>query len=79
MELSTAEEAMKFYKLLKAVFIMQTEIKGYFTFSTKINSKNELELYYENQKITYDNLTDFIKSRYQFAVARIEKQNVESE
>lgn len=76
--LSSKDEAMKFYKLLKAVFIMQTEIKGYFSFSTKINSKNELELYYESQKITYENLTDFIKTRYQIAKNKIEKQNTDS-
>jgi hypothetical protein len=75
--LTSSEEAIKFYKWIKAAFIMQTEIKGYFSFSTKINSKNELELYYENNKITYDNLTDFIKSRFAFAKEEIEKQNTQ--
>lgn len=44
-KLKSKEEAIKFYKTLKALFIMQTEIKDYFYFSTKINSKNGLELY----------------------------------
>lgn len=74
-ELITKQEAIKFYKQIKAIFIMQTEIKGYFDFSTKINSKNELELYFENQKITYDNITEFIRKRYEIAVEEIKKQN----
>ena len=44
-KLTNAEEAIKFYKLLKALFIMQTEIKDHFRFTTKIDSKNCLELY----------------------------------
>jgi len=77
--INNAEEAIKFYKVLKALFIMQTEIKGYFSFSTKINSKNELELYYGNIKIFYENLTDFIKSQYEIAKIEIEEQNIECE
>ena len=77
--LTSKEDAIKFYKQVKAVFIMQTEIKGYFSFSTKINSKNELELYFENQKICYDNLTEFIKTRYEIAVEEINKHNKESQ
>lgn len=77
--LTNSEDAIKFYKLLKALFIMQTEMKGHFSFSTKINSKNELELYHGKLKISYENLTDFIKSQYGFAKAEIEEQNEECE
>lgn len=73
--LKNSEDAIKFYKLLKALFIMQTEIKNNFKFDTKVNSKNELELYYENQKITYDSLTDFIKDKYLIAKTNIEEKN----
>ena len=34
-KLTTREDAVKFYKLLKALFIMQTEIKNHFNFTTK--------------------------------------------
>ena len=73
--LENSEEAIKFYKLLKALFIMQTEIKARFQFLTKINSKNELELYYDEKKITYENLTDFIQEQYTFAQNEIEEKN----
>ena len=49
-KLTSEEEAIKFYKLLKALFILQTEIKNRFKFITKIDSKNNLELYIGNTK-----------------------------
>ena len=74
--LGNSEEAIKFYKVLKALFIMQTEIKNRFKFQTKINSKNELELYYEKKKIVYENLTEFIKEQYEVAKKEIEEKNL---
>ncbi len=74
-KLDNQEDSIKFYKVLKALFIMQTEIKNDFVFETKINSKNELELYYENNKIDYDSLTDFIKEQYENAKEEIENKN----
>ena len=73
--LENQEDSIKFYKTLKALFIMQTEIKNNFQFDTKINSKNELELYYEEKKIDYENLTDFIKEKYEVAKKEIELRN----
>ena len=73
--LEDTEASIKFYKVLKALFIMQTEIKNNFSFETKINSKNELELYYGSKKITYENLTDFIKEQYEIAKQNIDKKN----
>ena len=73
--LENSEDAIKFYKVLKALFIMQTEIKNQFQFLTKINSKNELELYHDKKKITYDNLTDFIKEQYEKAKLDIDEKN----
>lgn len=65
--LTDKEEALKFYKLLKALFILQTEIKTRFVFETKIDSKNGLEFYFENYRVTYENLEDFIKIQYKIA------------
>jgi hypothetical protein len=70
-KLDDKEEALKFYKLLKALFILQTEIKNKFAFETKIDSKNGLEFYYENTRVTYENLEDFIKMQYQVATTSI--------
>lgn len=67
MKLTSKEEALKFYKLLKALFILQTEIKGRFVFETQIDSKNGLEFYFENIRVTYDTLEDFVKLQHKLA------------
>lgn len=74
-KLKNSEEAIKFYKLLKALFIMQTEIKDHFVFTTKIDSNNGLELYKDNTKLTFDMLTEFIKSEVIFAQDKIKSEN----
>ena len=73
--IENSEDAIKFYKFLKALFIMQTEIKSKFQFLTKINSKNELELVYNKKTLTYDGLTEFIKEQYQNARNNIDEKN----
>jgi len=74
-KLNNKEEAIKFYKLLKALFILQTEIKNHFEFTTKIDSNNGLELYYGQVKLTYEMLTDFIKNEFKEAEEKIQDQN----
>lgn len=63
--LNTKEEASKFYKLIKALFILQTELPHYYHFETKISSNGGLEFLYDSKLITYDNLSKVIKEEYQ--------------
>lgn len=74
-KLTNREDAIKFYKLLKALFILQTEIKDHFKFTTKIDSNNSLELYMGEKRLTYDILTDFIKMEFQIVEEEISVQN----
>ena len=60
----TSKEANKFYKLLKALFILQTELPHYYKFSTNIDNTGKLEIYLENTKIEYDTLLEFILEQY---------------
>lgn len=76
-KLADKDSSIKFYKLLKALFILQTEVKNYFNFETKIDSKNGLELYFGKNRITYENLEDFIESEYKIARKEIEVQDDE--
>lgn len=78
-KLSSREEALKFYKLLKALFIMQTEIKNHFNFTTKIDSNNSLELYMGQTRLTYEMLTEFIKNEVKIAEEEIKTQNIQIE
>ena len=45
--LSNKEEAEKFYKLLKAIFVLQTELPHYYNFRTNINEYGSIEFYYK--------------------------------
>ena len=63
-KLESKEQANEFYKLLKAMFILQTEIPHYFEFKTNIGKAGEIEFYIEDRKIEYGNIVDWINSEY---------------
>ena len=67
-ELKTAKEANEFYKLVKALFILQTELPHYFNFKTNIDENCSLEFYLEDQKIQYKYMTSFIRDQYKVAL-----------
>ena len=69
-ELNSEEEASEFYKLLKAIFILQTEIPNYFEFKVNINEKCKLEFYLENQKIEYKHMIEFLREQYKIGLKR---------
>jgi len=75
-KISNREEALKLFKLLKALFIMQTEIKDHFNFITKIDSNNSLEFYLGQVRLTYDMLTDFIRDEVGICQEEIKEQNL---
>ena len=62
--LKNKEEANKFYKLLKAMFILQTELPHYFFFTTNISKTGEIEFYLENEKIEYDDIAEWLTDEY---------------
>ena len=76
--LDNKEQAETFYKLIKALFIMQTELGGRYNFTTQINDKNGIEFMYEDKKISYSDLPDFIKDKYISTEADIKKFNLEA-
>ena|GEM_PF-220312 len=67
-ELKTAKEANEFYKLVKALFILQTELPHYFNFTTNIDENCGLEFYLDDQKIQYKYMTSFIRDQYKIAL-----------
>ena len=75
--LSNKVEATQFYKLLKALFILQTELPHYYNFQTNINDKASLQFYYKGEQIQYDNLTSFIKQQYVELEKNKEKINID--
>ena len=63
-ELKNKEDSVKFYKLLKALFIMQTEMPHHFEFKVKIDEKGSLDFYINNKKVIYEILPSLIKEEY---------------
>ena len=63
-KLETKEEATQFYKLLKAMFILQTELPNYFEFKTKINKNGGIEFDLENQSIEYGDIVEWLNKQY---------------
>lgn len=63
-DLKNKEEAIKFYKLLKALFIMQTEMPHRFNFSLGLDEHGSLEFYSNGKKIIYEILASIIKEEY---------------
>ena len=57
-------EAERFYKLVKALFILQTELSNRYVFRTQIDNSNALEFTYDDKAITYDDLAKFVKEKY---------------
>lgn len=69
-ELNSEAEASEFYKLLKAIFILQTEIPNYFEFKVNINEKCKLEFYLGDQKIEYKHMIEFLREQYKIGLKR---------
>ena len=63
-KLESKEEANDFYKLLKAMFILQTEVPHYFDFKTNIGKTGEIEFYIEDREIEYGNIVEWINKEY---------------
>jgi len=63
-ELKSQAEAKQFYKLLKAMFILQTELPHYFEFTTNIDEKGKIEFYRADVKVEYANIANWINEAY---------------
>ena len=74
-KLKSKEEATQFYKLLKAMFILQTELPDYFNFRTDIDKNGEIEFYFEDTKMEYLELPQWIFEQYELGLEKIEVAN----
>lgn len=74
-KLESKEKATSFYKLLKAMFILQTELPNYFLFKTKINEKGEIDFYQEGKKIEYEDIPNWLSKEYELCNQEKEKND----
>ena len=70
-------DASKFFKLVKALYILQTEIPEYYKFEVQIDKQGELEFYYKDEVLKYDDLPDFINNQYKKLID-IEEENIKN-
>lgn len=63
-EMKNKEDATKFYKLLKALFILQTELPHYYKFDTQIGENGELIFEHNSKLVNYESLSKLIKDEY---------------
>lgn len=63
-KLTSKIEATKYFKLVKALFIIQSELGEYYKIDTQIDKHGSLEFYYKNEKIEYDELSRWINEQY---------------
>ena len=74
--LNDKKEARKFYKIIKAMFILQTELPHYFEFKTNIDNEGKIEFYFENHKIKYSNIASWVNKEY---LKGLEKREITKE
>lgn len=61
-KLDTKEEAQKQFKLIKALFILESNTEEEYPFQTGIGEDGGLNFCYNHNKITYEGLAEFIKN-----------------
>lgn len=64
-KLENKEQANSFYKLIKAMFILQTELPNYFKFNTNINQDASIDFYYDGKILEYANIPNWLKENYE--------------
>ncbi len=83
-KLENKEDALKFYKLLKALFILSTELPHYYKFKTEINEQGSIEFWYNGTNIGYGNMFSILKNNYinaedEIVSTKKEKMSLEEE
>lgn len=63
-ELDEQGKAEEFYKLLKILFILETQLAHHYKFDLKLDANGKMYFYFENQELKYGEIIDFIKKEY---------------
>ena len=77
-KLTSKIDASKFFKLVKALYILQTEIPEYYKFEVQIDKQGELEFRYQDEVLKYDELSDFVNEQYK-RLMKVEEENIKNE
>ena len=72
--IESKEDAINFYKLLKAMFILSTGIPEEYKFQTKISADGNLQFYFKDKEISYESLSEFVKSEFEEKRSRLKTE-----
>lgn len=72
-ELHEVEEIENFYKLLKALFILETQLSHHYKFDIKIDRKGIPHFEFKKDELNYEKLISFIKKEYVKGLEKIIK------
>lgn len=70
--LKDKKDAMKKYKLIKALFILAYDLPNEYKFQVKISEDGGIDFYYKDTKIEYDTLAEFLKNE---AITKIKEND----
>ncbi len=76
-KLTNKIDANKFFKLVKALFIIKSELPNYYEFETRIDKQGSLEFYYNDKLMKFDELSEWLNEEYK-ELLEIEKEAVEN-
>lgn len=62
--LNNYEEARNFYQLLKALFILETQLSHHYKFKLRLDKLGSLHFYRDNEEITFEKLPEMIRTGY---------------
>ena len=76
--IKTKEDAIKLYKHIKALFMLETSTDNYFDFKAEIKRNSELKLTYDGIEVEFDEIPDLIFKKYNEIYKEIEVLNNEN-
>ena len=74
-KLTSKIDAGKFFKLVKALYILQTELPSCYKFNTQVDKQGTIEFLYNEEILKYDSLSDWINLQYKEMIKK-EKESV---
>ena len=78
------EEALEFYNLVQALFLLQTHYPKYYNFNIKVLPNGEIEFSANNEILKPDKIVEYIKQEYkkhleEIVISKEKKMNLENE
>ena len=71
-KIKNEKEARQLYRLLKAMFILQTELPEYYNFRTNINRKGSIDFSHEGNIIEYETMPQWISEECKIGIPKNE-------